>query len=153
GRDFSTPERRAGLERSLQEIASRIGDSKIAGYYRREFEQRVFAMFQPPRRKPSGEGRKPSSTFSRDRGFSKDRGRFATAEPSVSPAVRQSLLAKSGRAGAIRLKEREVAQLLLEAPEIAQLHGELLAALSFTEPLLDRLREELLNLAASGSRL
>src|SRR5215469_5292074 len=49
GRDFSTPERKAGLERALDEIASRIGDSKIGAYYRRDFTQRVFAMFQPPR--------------------------------------------------------------------------------------------------------
>jgi DNA primase len=62
-------------------------------------------------------------------------------------------LARTGRNGAIRVKEQELCELLLEAPELGLRHGELLAALPFSEPLLDRLRHELLNLAASGFRL
>ena len=46
GKDFSTPERRAGLERALAEIVGQIGDGKIADYYRREFEQQVFETFK-----------------------------------------------------------------------------------------------------------
>ena len=46
GKDFSTPERRAGLERTLGEIVSAIGDGKIADYYRRDFEQRIFDAFK-----------------------------------------------------------------------------------------------------------
>jgi len=108
----------------------------------------MFAMFQPPRRKPAVEGRVGASAAR------KERFRQGTAmTEAVSPAVRQSLLARSGRAGAIRLKENEVARLLLEAPEIVQRHEELLVALRFSEPSLDRLRNELLNLASSGSRL
>jgi DNA primase len=42
---------------------------------------------------------------------------------------------------------------LLEDPEIAVRQGETLAALHFSDPFLDRLRQELLNLAASGFRL
>ena len=38
GKDFSTPERRAGLEHSLREIVDRITDGKIADYYRRNFD-------------------------------------------------------------------------------------------------------------------
>ncbi len=59
GKDFSTPERRAGLERALAEITSAIGDGKIADYYRRDFEQKVFEAFKrrrpaQPRRAPTG---------------------------------------------------------------------------------------------------
>jgi hypothetical protein len=71
----------------------------------------------------------------------------------VSPAVRNSLLARSGRSGVIRTKELEVAILLFENPSLALTHGEVLAALPFTDRSLDRLRHELLNLAASGFRL
>src|ERR1700761_4025946 len=46
GKDFSTPERRAGLEKSLGEIAAAIGDAKIADYYRRDFDQKVFDAFK-----------------------------------------------------------------------------------------------------------
>ncbi len=55
GRDFSTPERRAGLERALSDIVAQISDGKIADYYRRDFEQRVFDSFK--RRAPARETR------------------------------------------------------------------------------------------------
>ena len=75
-----------------------------------------------------------------------------TAE-AVSPAVKASLLARTGRTGALQVKETELAVLLLEDPILAARHGELLAQLHFSDPSLDRLRHELLNLAASGSSL
>ena len=53
GKDFSTPERRAGLERTLGEIVAAIGDAKIADYYRRDFEQRVFDAFKRRPASPS----------------------------------------------------------------------------------------------------
>jgi hypothetical protein len=43
--------------------------------------------------------------------------------------------------------------LLLKEPEIAERHGEILAALPVLDRQLDSLRHELLNLAASGFRL
>ncbi len=134
GKDFSTPERRAGLERALSEIVSLIADGKIADYYRREFEERIFETFK--RRKPS---RAPYR-----------KGIAAQPDP-VSPAMKSSLLA--GGLGVRKVKESELCRLLLEDPEIAARQGEILAALQFSDPLLDRLRQELLNLAASGSRL
>ena len=54
GKDFSTPERRAGLERALAEIVSLIADGKIADYYRREFDSKVFETFK--RRAAAGTG-------------------------------------------------------------------------------------------------
>ena len=50
-------------------------------------------------------------------------------------------------------REMELGRLLAECPEIALLEGESLAGLEFKDPSLDRLRHELLNLAASGSSL
>jgi DNA primase len=153
GKDFSTPERRAGLERSLADIVARISDAKIADYYRRDFDQKVFDAFK--RRAPRQEwsqrrggerGQAPR------RGFSKGPFQPGPVE-TVSPAVRNSLLARSGRTGVVRLKELELACLVVRHPEIALRHGETLATLPFSEPSLDRLRHELLNLAASGFRL
>ena len=54
GKDFSTPERRAGLEHSLKEIVDRITDGKVADYYRRGFDQLVFESFK--RRSPQPRG-------------------------------------------------------------------------------------------------
>ncbi len=145
GRDFSTPERRAGLERALAEIVSAIQDAKIADYYRRDFEQRVFDNFKR---------RRPAVPRGQDRPSFRPEGakppRFARPAAAVSPEVKNSLLARMAGSGARRLKEREIARLLLESPDLASAHGELLARLAFADPLLDRLRRELLNLAASG---
>ena len=144
GRDFGTPERRAGLERALGEIVSQMRDAKVADYYRRDFDNRVFDLFKRrPQRQKSGFRGSPS----------RNPERFGKSRPleTVSPAVRNSLLARSS--GVRQMKEMELLALLLEAPEIVERQGELLAALPLSDRSLDRLRDELLNLAASGFRL
>ncbi len=152
GKDFSTPERRAGLERSLREIVSAIGDTTIADYYRRDFDQKVFDTFKrrAPAPKRDWQPRKPFDKNSRN--F--ERGRPAVgSDQSVGAAVRASLLVVSGRAGARKMHEMELARLLMAEPDLAARHGEVLAEIAFSDPQLDRLRHQLLNLAASGSSL
>jgi len=161
GKDLSTPERRAGLERDLSALAAEITDAKIADYYRRDFDQRVFERFKRRQvvRRPDG-GRAEPWRSSRPpfRGKAgQPRPQPGTAE-AVSPAVKASLLARAGQAGqeregALARKEMELGALLLEQPDLAHRHGELLAELAFRDRSLDRLRHELLNLAASGSSL
>ena len=151
GHDFSTPERRAGLEKNLRDIVSQITDGKIADYYRRDFEQKVFDSFKA--RKPREYARDPG----RGRAFA-DRNKPAYATAGISSALKQSLLARAAHAGnakgaAREVKEAELATLLLAQPQLALSHGELVASLPFSDPSLDRLRRELLNLAASGSSL
>ncbi|HSC60792.1 MAG TPA: toprim domain-containing protein, partial [Rhizomicrobium sp.] len=158
-KDFSTPERRAGLERVLAEIVSRISDSKIADYYRREFDSKIFdnfkrrapapaqAQYQPrdrqnDRRGGFGGGRRPPP-----------RPGFAGGGDAVSSAVKNSLLARSGRSGARSVKEMELCAILFRHPDLAVRHSEIVAELPFQDRVLDRFRHELLNLAASGSRL
>ena len=155
GKDFSTPERRAGLERALSELVARISDSKIADYYRRDFESQVFESFK---RRAA-----PAQQQQRDRPYdrSNDRrpsGRYDKPQARshtlpVSSAVKNSVLARSGRSGARHLKEAELCTLLLRHPSLAVQHSEIVAELTLSDRVLDRFRHELLNLAASGSRL
>jgi DNA primase len=147
GKDFSTPERRAGLERALSEIVGAISDSKIADYYRRDFEQQVFDQFKRRSFTPRQQKDRPTA-----RRFPPGQSFPSRPSEAVSPAVKNSLLARSG-SGARRTKELELAQMLLQAPEIALRQGEILAALPFGDRSLDRLRREVLDLAASGFRL
>lgn len=148
-KDLSTPERRAGLERALSDLVGRIADGKIADYYRRDFEARVYDAFKA--RRPRAEAGDPGR-----RGAWRGTGRDFRGQPprpqGVSAAVKQSLLAR-GTGGALKVKESEVLRLVLEEPELAARHGEVLAAVTFSDLFLDRLRAELLNVAASGSRL
>ncbi len=144
GRDFATPERRAGLERSLGELTSQIADGKVANYYRRDFDGRLFELFR--RRGQRAESARPA------RGARQTtRENFRQAVEAVSPAVRNSLLTRA--VGVRQRKEEEILAMLLTAPELALRQGEALASLPLSNPLLDRLRQELLNVAASDFRL
>src|SRR5471032_2206351 len=154
GKDFSTPERRAGLEHALREIVERISDGKIADYYRRGFDELVFNNFK--RRAPASatartQMRQGFQGRGRFRGDFKPRPLPGTPE-AVSTQVRDAaagLVQNGGR----HAKEMELGRLLVESPEIALLEAESLANLDLADPSLDRLRHELLNLAASGSSL
>jgi len=158
GKEFSTPERRAGLEHSLKEIVDRIGDAKVADYYRRGFEQLIFENFKRRAPAPAGSpGRYPARPAPAG-GGGKFRGDFRPrplpgSPEAVSASVQSSALVRSGQAGARHAKELELGRLLVESPDIVPLEAESLAILDVADPSLDRLRHELLNLAASGSSL
>ncbi len=161
GKDFSTPERRAGLERALSDITALMQDSKIADYYRRDFDTRIFETFK--RRTSARPGREggfvpQTSKGQGSRGDRGGKGQWKTKPgfaqgPAVSPAVKNSQIGRSGKGAARRMKEQELASLLWQRPDLAALHSEPLASLPLSDPSLDRLRHELLNLAASGGRL
>jgi DNA primase len=150
GKDFSTPERRAGLERVLAEIVSAIREPKIADYYRRDFEQKVFDAFKRRAHAPARPERS-SRDYTPRRGAPPQAGKFPLE--TVSAAVKNSLIVRAGGGGARRAKEMEIAALLIELPDIALRQSEILASLPLADRALDRLRHELLNLAASRSRL
>ena len=157
GKDLSTPERRAGLEHNLKEITDRITDGKVADYYRRGFDQLVFENFKKRAAAPgAGPARGPARTAFRPGG--KFRGDFKPrplpgSPEAVSSSVQSSALVRSGQAGVRAAKEAELGRLLVESPEIVLAEAESLAVLDLSDPSLDRLRHELLNLAASGSSL
>jgi DNA primase len=153
GKDLSTPERRAGLEQRLKEIVEQITDRTVADYYRENFRERVQESFR--RRPPANEVRGPAPRGP-IRGPAGFRGPFkprpGTPE-AISPSVQASALVRAGLTQARHSREMELGRLLAECPEIALLEGESLANLELKDPSLDRLRHELLNLAASGSSL
>ena len=157
GKDFSTPERRAGLEHNLREIVAQITDGKIADYYRRDFDQKVFDAFK--KRAPGAMAARPRAPYPRPAGdLIRGAAGFELPPPGGYPRGGipggQGLPAGPDRpVRGSQVKETELAALLLEEPGLAGRHGEMLAQLPFTDPSLDRLRHELLNLAASGSSL
>jgi DNA primase len=159
GRDFSTPERRAGLEADLAAIVKQIRDAKIADYYARDFSERVFNAFRhkaAASRRDSGAERRPLAQKPDYRARNERGIRGAAQRPpleAVSPAVRRSLHAVNAKGAARIGKERELLGFLLAGPSLIEREAEILAKISFTVPLLDRLKGELLNLASSGVRL
>jgi hypothetical protein len=82
--------------------------------------------------------------------------RIARRPPPIAPrrgAVDGCATGPAPNAQILRVKESEVFELLLEAPEILERCHEVLASLPLSDRSLDSLRHELLNLAASGFRL
>jgi DNA primase len=157
GRDFSTPEARAGLEKTLAEIVAAIGEPKVADYYKRDFEDRVFNAFKRRRRATkAGQPRFDPSALAPQRGYDGPRrGRGVPFQPFVaaSEALKTSSLARAAPAAARKAKEDEICRYLLEDRSLIESHAETLAELPFSDPLLDRFRQELLNLAASEKGL
>jgi DNA primase len=153
GKDFSTPERRAGLEAELDGIIKRIRDGKIAEYYRRDFNDRVFKAFKQrqtaPHRSQSGDRK----TAARGRFREGSRGASGPSQEAVSAAVKRSLIVVNALSGAKHKREAHLLGLLISSPELIERYSEALAWLTFDDPQLDRIRRELLNLAASGKRL
>jgi DNA primase len=152
GKDFSTPERRAGLEQALGALVGQIGDAKVADYYRRGFDQLIFENFK--RRTPQAQGDRARPAYRQTAGKFRPPPRPQPGTPeAVSTSVQSSALVRKGVAGARQAKEMELGRLLAAQPQIALWEGEALAGLDLSDPSLDRLRHELLNLAASGSSL
>ena len=154
GKDLSTPERRAGLEQRLKEIVEQITDAKVAEYYRAGFQERVYESFKRRPAAPDARGPGPRGPVRTSRGFPQGAFKPRPGTPdAVGASVQGSALARAGATQARHLAEMELGRLLAECPEIALLEGESLADLELKDPSLDRLRRELLNLAASGSSL
>ena len=148
--DFSTPERRAGLEAELDRIVKAIRDPKIADYYRRDFSERVFKAFKQRRPfagKPRGQGQR--AAFRPAFGERSPQ----TPQDNVSAAVKRSLHVVNALSAAKNLNERRLLGLLICSPHLIERYSEALAWLGLDDPQLDRIRRELLNLAASGKRL
>jgi len=149
-KDFSTPERRAGLERTLADIVAQITDSKVADYYKRDFSDRIFQNFK--RHKPAKMAVGSGGSYGyRGRGRGDFRPNPFNNPP--SEALKNSPLVKNARQGARALKEWEVCRMLGAAPFLAARHPETVARLTFSDPQLDSFRGELLNLAASDTGL
>ena len=141
---LDTPERRAALERRLEDRARQIADRSVQGHYLRFFRERTFEIFQRPRTRPSmGAG------FARDRGPWQQRPRFPVAEPPPqSPAA------------LMRRQEEVILALFLNHPHLLGEAAEELAQLEFSASDLERLSREILHahaehpdLDADGLRL
>jgi DNA primase len=149
-RDFSTPERRAGLEAELDRIVKAIRDPKIADYYRRDFAERLFKVFK--QRKVFAEKSRRDGRRSSFRPTFGERGP-QPAQDNVSAAVKRSLHVVNALSAAKNLNERRLLGLLICSPHLIERYSEALAWLGLDDPQLDRIRRELLNLASSGKRL
>lgn len=140
GREFSTPERRAGLEAELDRLAETIRDGTIKNYYREYFRDRIFKSFKQRKFHPN-RGKRPGQ------------GTANQAAVEVSADVRRSLLATNGPLVTRHRNDRLLLAYLIRTPDFLEENVEALARREFNDPQLDRLKSELLNVAATHERL
>lgn len=140
GVDLATPERRAGLDKRSMALLGKIADDKVRSFYIKEFRDRLYRLFAPPRR--AVPGRRPSAA---GRAAQRDAGR-----PSLLRATR---LGRTMPFADTAAHEELLMLCMLAEPELAERHVEELGALAFVDGELDKLRRELLVTAGSAQGL
>jgi DNA primase len=146
---FSTPERRAGLERRLANLGAEIRDEILRRHYQTEFRNRLAALF--------GEGQSGPGSARRPRRFpGPRRGSYRVEEGPQTYVLRPlqigASLARSPllRAKSTGISGREAFILLifLNHPGLLDAYGEALAELELDNNEAQALRQKLLDLWA-----
>ena len=157
GRDFDSPERRAALEKSLDEVVGRIRDRSMQQHYRdslRQMRRELFGFSPPPSRKirggtrPGRHGQRTASPVAKTRGSPlANSTRF---ESSARWRNRESVLLAAAilnPASALRL-ESDLEACPIETPALKSLHNRFMALLATEdaerinpESFRDRLKE------------
>jgi DNA primase len=124
GRPVDTPERRAALERRIEEKVRSIGDRSVQEHYRRFFRDRFFQAWRPVRPARQGRG-------------------FRTGKPG-KPAHLFERAPPPPEASLNRRKQEQLVALVLNHPRLLDEFAEDFAAIDFAGADLDRIRREIL---------
>jgi DNA primase len=152
---FATPERRAGLERRLGEIAREIRDEVLRRYYQAEFKARLFQFFGRQIFTRSGyrpfkgtanamRAAGPQSPWQR----SGEPQNTLVAPPMVSRSLATSPLFRPGKSS-LPPREGLILLLLLNHPGLIGPHIEDLAEIAFSSAEAGALRDALIASSAS----
>jgi DNA primase len=156
-----TPERRAGLEARLNDLAGVIADETVRRYYRLDFRQRLRDLTAPaPRRSPGsdpgsrfgrpgggrGNGPAANATFRRGAG-GMAAGGVAALGPS-SPQLQASAIVRGSR-HALPPREALILKIALDHPWLLETEAEQLADLEFENGAADALRRAVLDVTGS----
>lgn len=153
--DWSTPERRAGLEVRLAKIISGIPDQTVRQHYERDMRERLFTAWRKTAPNRDGtRGQAPVSVsqpgLKRPRDAASGYGRPAAtrATAGTGAAFASESLKQSGQAAghgaALPPREALILCCLLNHPFLIDEHAEDIAALQFTSQTLRNLRDAIL---------
>ncbi|MDX2309561.1 MAG: DNA primase [Hyphomicrobium sp.] len=173
--NWSTPERRAGLEQQVRLLIARIEDPAVRHQYEREMRQRLAASWasgwgasaqgQPNRRAPvnapggprpydgatpwrgRGQGAGFPGRGGRGAGARGTGGRYADPTPGRLPPSQSLVASPLARGDAGRPPDREllILRAVLNHVWLAEAFAEEIAALPLTSPALARLRDAILS--------
>jgi DNA primase len=154
--DRSTPERQAQFERALEEEVQRIGDPKVKQYYAADVRRRVASLFgtgEARRWRPRLPGMmrkvQPGARL-RGRGWSAPKP-WEVAEP---PSLELKAHARKTQSRqAAERREKAILLALVNHPQLLDDFAESFAELDFLAPELDRLKREIIDIAALEASL
>lgn len=164
---WSTPERRAQLERQVRMLVARIEDATVRGHYEQDIRRRLAEAFGDARASPAraaGEtrpfnrpsqgsaGRPSRGPAGPGRRSGSSRFEAAPLHAAASSSLRTSRLV-SGDAAAPSYREALIMRAILSHPWLIDEHAEELADLPFTSTALSRLRDALLSIHALDNSL
>ncbi|MGH6862966.1 MAG: DNA primase, partial [Methylocella sp.] len=147
---FATPERRAGLERRLSEIAREIRDEVLRRHYQAAFKQRLFQFFGRGGNRPLAAAANAAGAAGRKSWWQRSselRSNLAAA-PLVSQSLAKSSLFHPGRPS-LPPRDGLILLLLLNHPGLIGRHIEDLAEIAFSSAEAGALRDALLTSAAA----
>jgi len=155
--DWSTPERRAGLEKALNAQVARIADGGVKAQYSQLIRQRLYQAWREagaggaskPQRSWPDRGQRPAA--GRRGGPASSRG-FEAPRAAASSSLRQSGLV-SGAGLVPPYREALLLKTLINHPWLIEDAAEAVARIDFTVPTLTRLRDALLTLASGENAL
>lgn len=160
--DWSTPERRAGLELRIRKLTAQITDDSVRAHYERDMRDRLFKAWRPQpgfegnadrsRFSPRGGARKPfAGGASAGPGRGRGGPRFAAGTVAASSSLKQSKLVASGNG----LPQREVllVRTMLNHPWLIDEYAEEIAAIQFSSEPLRRIRDGALSAHAIENSL
>ncbi|MGV8998529.1 MAG: DNA primase [Parvibaculaceae bacterium] len=142
---WDTPERRAALEARIEEVITQIADPKVKGYYAQDLRGRIAKIFGP-KQGARGAFRGQSGNSFRKTPW-KPGQRFDPRLQPVTPELRNSALARNDKGGSGRTVEGMLA-VLLNHPELLETHCEVLSRAEIRITTLDKLRNEIIDIAA-----
>jgi DNA primase len=140
---FDTPERRADLEKTLRELASRIRDESVRFHYQQDMRDRVHAFFGAARH-----GGQPNRQNDRN-GFRNNRPGQAGGRLAVSDSLARSAMVK--RAGGIMpLRETVLLVALANHPHLIDENFDHVETLELSHPDLRQLHAAIIDAVAHG---
>ncbi|MBT4710353.1 MAG: DNA primase [Alphaproteobacteria bacterium] len=131
--DFSTPERQAGLRKQVFELAGQVRDATVRDYYKNFFTSKLDAAF--------------GATSSQSRRQRPGRRSVPWANKKLSPSM------GLGGEGADARRIRVLLATVVNHPEILDRVFEDLCSLQISDPELDKLSNEIIDIAGRGGPL
>lgn len=156
GAAIDTPERRAGFEARIETALAPIADTKIKGYYKAEFRDRLNRLIAGSRPEPAQGVQRSGASFSASRarmgGNGKGGGGKVFGGPARTALFARTDVARSGRPS-FALRERLLVLIILNHPGLLDQHMEEFAGLELQNPDLDKLRSVIIRIAAGDKAL